>query len=258
MLSIILDNIYVYFLVFVRIAGVILFNPLLSRRNIPSMAKVGLIMFSSFIIAPSAMISENFYTDSVSFIISIGKELLVGFIFAYVFNVFYYMIFTAGDLLDMQFGFSMAKVMDPGTNVQSAVTSNLLNMLFIAYIFATDTHHLLIRIVVFSYDVIPVGAGNIVIDSLPEFVFEMFVTAFMMIMHLTFPFIAVELVVEICLGIMMKLIPQIHVFIINMQLKIVISIIMLFILSEPIAAFLDNYISRMFEYMQNALYVIAG
>jgi flagellar biosynthesis protein FliR len=50
----------------VRIAGVILFNPLLSRRNIPSMAKVGLIMFSSFIIAPSAMISENFYTDSLN------------------------------------------------------------------------------------------------------------------------------------------------------------------------------------------------
>ncbi len=256
MLSIILDNLYVYMLVFVRIAGVILFNPLLLRRNIPAMAKSALILFSTIVIAPTATITEGLLTDSVSLIIAIGKELFLGFVFSYVFTVFYYMIFTAGDLLDMQFGFSMAKVMDPGSNVQVAVTSNLLNMLLIAYIFATNTHYLLIRIVLFSYDVIPVGAGNITIELIPEFIFEMFITAFSIIIHLTFPFIAVEFVVEICLGIMMKLIPQIHVFIINMQIKIIIAIVLLFILSEPIAGFLDNYLGKMFEYMQNALYVL--
>lgn len=258
MISIILDNLYVYILVFVRIGGIIAFNPLISRSNIPRIARVGLILLSSICIAPTAIMPADFHTDTISLILSIGRELFVGFILAYVFNVFYYMLFVAGDLLDMQFGFSMAKVMDPGTNVQSAITGNLLNMLFIGYVFATNTHLLLIRLAVYSYDIIPVGAGTIVIDSLPEFVFEMFTTAFMLAMRLTFPFIAVELIVELCLGIMMKLIPQIHVFVINMQLKIIISIVMLFLLAEPIAGFMDNYITIMFNYMQNVLHTIVN
>jgi flagellar biosynthetic protein FliR len=245
-------------LVFVRIAGIVFFNPIMSRSNVPRMAKTGLVLLSSILIAPITTVSPDFRADAVSLVISVGKELFVGFVLAYIFNVFYYMIFTAGDILDMQFGFSMAKVMDPGSNVQSAVTGNLVHIFFIGYIFATNTHALLIRLVVYSYSVIPVGAGNIVIESLPEFIFEMFNTAFLMIVHLAFPFVAVEFIVEMCLGIMMKLIPQIHVFVINMQLKIIISIVMLYLLAEPISGFMDNYISSMFSYMQNVLKLISG
>lgn len=258
MINIIIDNLYVYILVFVRIAGIIFFNPVMSRNNIPRMARVSLVLLSSIIIAPVTTVSSDFSADRISLVISIGKELFIGFILAYVFNVFYYMIFTAGEIMDMQFGFSMAKVMDPGSNVQAAITGNLFNIFFIGYIFATNTHALLIRLTVYTYDVIPVGAGNLVIDKLPEFVFEMFCTVFTLAMHLAFPFVAVELVVEMCLGIMMKLIPQIHVFVINMQLKILISIVMIYMLANPIAGFIDNYTSLMFEYMQNVLYTITG
>lgn len=258
MINILIDNLYVYVLVFVRIAGIISFNPIMSRNNIPNMARVGLIFFSTICIAPSAMIDSEFSVNTISLVVSIGRELLVGFVLAYVFNIFYYMLFAASDVLDMQFGFSMAKVMDPGTNVQTAVTGNILNFFFIGYLFATDTHRLLIRLIIFSYDVIPVGASSLVIDGLPEFAFEIFRTAFMLAMRLTFPFVAVELIVELSLGIMMKLIPQIHVFVINMQIKIVISLAMLYLLSGPIASFFDNYISLLFDYMQNALYLISG
>ncbi|MGN0605703.1 MAG: flagellar biosynthetic protein FliR [Oscillospiraceae bacterium] len=258
MVNILIDNLYVYVLVFVRIAGVISFNPIMARSNIPNMVRAAMIFFSTICIAPSAMLPENFTVSTISLVVSIGRELLVGFVLAYVFNVFYYMLFAASDLLDMQFGFSMAKVMDPGTSVQTAITGNILNIFFIGYLFATNTHRLLIRLIVFSYDVLPVGAASMVIDGLPDFAFEIFKTAFMLAMRLTFPFVAVEIIIELFLGVMMKLIPQIHIFIINMQIKIILSIVMLYLLSEPIAGFFDNYILLMFDYMQNALYLIAG
>lgn len=258
MLSILIDNLYVYLLVFVRIGGIIAFNPIMSRRNIPAMMRVALIFFSTICIAPSAMLSENFSVSTISLVVSVGRELFVGFVLAFVFSFFYYMLFAASDILDMQIGFSMAKVMDPNTNVQTAVTGSLLNFFFIAYLFATNTHLLLIRIMVFSYELIPVGAESIVIDQLPQFMFELFESAFMLAMRLTFPFIAVEFIIEMCLGIMMKLIPQIHVFVINMQIKILLAIVMLYLLSGPIAGFFDNYIALMFDNMQNALYLISG
>ena len=51
----------------------------------------------------------------------------------------------------------------------------------------------------------------------------------------------------------MKLSPQIHVFVIQMQGKIMLSLIMLFALALPITNFINNYIAKMFDSMNNAL-----
>ena len=41
-----------------------------------------------------------------------------------------------------------------------------------------------------------------------------------------------------------------------MQLKILVAVVMLLLLAEPIANFIDNYIGIMFDYMQNELYAL--
>ena len=48
----------------------------------------------------------------------------------------------------------------------------------------------------------------------------------------------------------MKLIPQIHVFVINMQMKVMLGFVLLLAFSGPIASFLDNYMRVMLENMQ--------
>ena len=61
----------------------------------------------------------------------------------------------------MNFGFAMAKIFDPATNIQSAFTANILNLLFILYFFATNSHLVLIELAVSSYDLFSVGAGGL-------------------------------------------------------------------------------------------------
>jgi len=56
----------------------------------------------------------------------------------------------------------------------------------------------------------------------------------------------------------MKLIPQIHIFVINMQFKILLAIVMLLILAKPITVFMENYIIKMFDYMNDALKVLSS
>ena len=58
---------------------------------------------------------------------------------------------------------------------------------------------------------------------------------------------------ELSLGILMKLIPQSHVFVIQMQGKILLALILLISLSIPMTRFIDNYIVKMFDSMNNAL-----
>ena len=168
------------------------------------------------------------------------------------------MLVFVGDILDMQFGLSMAKVMDPGTGVQSAFTGNLINLVYMAYFFATNSHLVLIKIAVDSYDIIPAGAAGINLSAAASFGITVFTSVFSVAVRLAFPFVAMEFILEIGMGVLMKLIPQIHIFVINMQFKILLAIVTLFILAKPITVFVENYIVIMFDYMKEALNVLVS
>lgn len=56
----------------------------------------------------------------------------------------------------------------------------------------------------------------------------------------------------------MKLIPQIHVFVINFQLKVFLSLVMLLTFAAPLSSFLDNYMNYMLECIQKVLWTFTG
>ncbi len=257
-LNLVLTNIDLYMLVFARMAGIILFNPLLSRNTIPAMLRTAIAGAITILITPMLSAPDNYSTGMLDFLLYFGKEIFIGFLLGYVFNIFYFMLITAGDILDMSFGFAMAKVFDPATNIQSAFTANIMNLLFILYFFATDSHLILIGIAVESYDLFSIGVGGLSLLSACEFAVNIFGSAFGLAMKLAFPFMAVEFILEVSMGILMKLIPQIHVFVIEFQFKIMLAIIMLFTLANPISVFINNYILIMFDYIHQALQAAAG
>lgn len=255
-LNILINNLNIYVLVFVRIAAIIAFNPVMTRNNIPGMVRTGIVFFSTLLLAPLVPVPRAF--DSFDLLFCVIREIAVGWLLGYIFNIFFYMLAFVGDILDMQFGLSMAKVMDPGTGVQSAFTGNLINLVFMAYFFVTNSHLVLIKIAVDSYEIIPAGAEGINLYAAASFGINIFTAVFSLAVRLAFPFVATEFILEVGMGILMKLIPQIHIFVINMQFKILLAIVMLFILAKPITVFIENYIIIMFDYMNEALKVLVS
>jgi flagellar biosynthetic protein FliR len=159
----------------------------------------------------------------------------------------------AADIMDTQFGLSMAKMMNPQTNIQTATTGNLLNVVFMLYFFTTNSHLILINTAVGSYEAVPAGLSAIDIMGSCGFVIDLFTSVFLLALRLALPYVAAEFVLELSLGILMKLIPQIHVFVIQMQGKIILGLILLLALSIPMTNFIDNYITKMLDSMNQAL-----
>ena len=251
-LNIVIDNLHVYIFVFIRLAAIIIFNPLFSRTNITSWAKVGLIGCLTLIITPLVPVSE-FENNVIDFALCVGRELFVGLCLSFVFNIYYYMLMFAADIMDTQFGFSMAKVMDPQTRIQSAVIGNLMTIMFVLYFFVTNSHLVLINTAVRSFDVVSAGGVGINVQGGCSFLIDLFSSVCILALRLALPFVAAEFVLEICMGLLMKLIPQIHVFVIQMQGKILLGILLLMALAVPMTNFIDNYIVKMFDSMQKAL-----
>lgn len=252
MLRSIIMNSPAWLLTFARMGGMIGLNPLFNRRNLPAPVRAGLIFALTALLAPGVTVEAALAENSVALAAAMLGELFVGFVCGYIFQVFYYMLFFAGDLMDTHFGMSMAKVFDPGTNIQMSVSGNLLNILFVLYILVSDSHLLLIRIFADSLEILPPGTMQFSQAS-AEFFVDLFVAGFQMALQLVLPFMAAEFVLEMAMGILMKLIPQIHIFVINIQFKMLLGLVLLLGFAAPISSFLDNFMRIMLENLQHGI-----
>ena len=241
-----------YLLVFCRMAGVVLFNPLLSRKNIPTQFTVALSLGLALLIAPGVASTMGPMDEPLALLGAVGAELLVGFVWGLVFQIFYYLLFMAGDAIDLGLGLSMAKVFDRNTNIQMSLSGNLFNLMFILFLFTSNSHLALIRLAASSYDI--VGIGGAVLDvKLSGFVVDIFLQALLLAIRLCLPFLAATFTVEVTMGVLMKLVPQINVFSIHFQAKVIMGLILLYVFTVPVSGFIDNYIAIMFKQMENAL-----
>jgi flagellar biosynthetic protein FliR len=249
------SQLLIYIMVFCRMAGILLFNPLLARRNVPVQLTMSLCLGLSLLISPALPEPAPLAEGALSLVLAVGAELVVGLIWGLIFQTFYYMLFMAGDVIDMSLGLSMAKVLDRNANIQMSLSGNLFTLIFVLFLFTTNSHLALIRLAAASYEII--GLGGVVLGtSLSLFMIEMFLQSFSLAIRLALPFLAASFTVEVTMGILMKLVPQINVFSIHFQIKVILGLLLLFAFAVPVSGFVDNYITIIFQQMEQALGVM--
>ena len=151
-------NRFMFFtLVLMRISGMILFNPILGRRNVPAVVKAGMIMALTIIVS-------SFYNGTIeqpNTILEYGvlllKECAIGYIAGFVISLFLYIIILAGEFIDMQLGLSMAKVYDSQSNASISMSATLYNILYMLAFFALNGHIALLHAILTSSEVVPYG-----------------------------------------------------------------------------------------------------
>lgn len=248
-MEIAVSNTIVYGLVFTRLITSIALNPIFSRRNMPMRIRLGFVLVLTLLIAPLVNTQGITELSEIRFILYLFKEALIGFVFGYLTQLFQFMLFFVGDLLDFHFGLSMAKIFDPSTTMQVSSVGNYLQVIFVVMFFMSGSHLHLIRLIVMSFEYMPLFEGINVL-AISSYVMDAFLDVFMIALKLALPFIFVQFVVEMAMGVLMTLIPQIHVFVINIQLKILVGIILLIVMLQPITHFIDEYIGTMIKAIQ--------
>jgi flagellar biosynthetic protein FliR len=61
------------------------------------------------------------------------------------------------------------------------------------------------------------------------------------------PIIVIEILSEVAIGIMMRVVPQINIFAINFQVKIIVGMLMIFLLFAPMSDLIDRVWRSMFD-----------
>ena len=239
-------------LIMMRMSGMILFNPLLGRRNIPMTVKSGIILALTVAIYLASVESAFEITNTLQFGFFLMKEFAVGYVIGYAMELFFFAITFGGYVIDFQLGLTMATVYDPQSNSQIAVTGSVLQTWFVLLFFAVDGHLALMKILITSGEVVPYG-GIVITQGLADRMIEIFLQCAELGIRLSLPILAAEFLVQVGIGIMNKVVPQISIFVINIQLKIIVGLGLLAILFSPIGSHLNRILSEMMKTVQGIL-----
>ncbi len=238
-------------LVVMRMSGAILFNPVFGRSNLPSSAKAALIFMLSLLLYlgkdPSSVKQPS---SMLEYGVMLLTELLVGFILGFVMELAFLTVRFATTVIDHAMGLSMAQVYDPQTQTQVSVTSNLYYGFLVLLFFATDGHLWVIRLFFETARIIPFGEVHLTQQLCWEMVL-LFQQSIIMGLQFAFPLLAMEMVTEAAVGILMRMIPQINVFVVNFQVKIIIGILMLLYLFSPMSEQLYTILEHMYQSMES-------
>ena len=242
----ILGNADYFILILCRVGGLVFASPIFGRVNIPSLAKIGFIAAISYLfftVFPQT--ADIQYTTMLGFTLFIAGELLLGVALAFVTNIFFSLTaFTAGQLIDMQIGFGIVNVFDIQNNTQIPMMGNVLNIMLLIMFFAVGGHLRLIEMIFLTVERLPIGALTFS-PYIGLTAAEIFMRAFMLGVMMALPILASGLTLEICFGTMMRAVPQIHMFVVGIPLKMLVGI-MIFTVTLPVFA---GFSSRIFDEM---------
>lgn len=246
-----------WLLILVRISCFVSIAPFFGTQNVPGRVKIGFSAFVAILIYGVVDKTAITYTGMFGYAVIVLKEGITGLLIGFAANICNSIILFAGNIIDMDIGLSMAMQFDPMTNSQVTITGNLYQYFILLLLIVTDMHHVILRALIDSYEVIPVN-GQIfdwgsLMSSMAGYMVDLFVIAFRIVL----PIFACIMILNCILGIMAKVAPQMNMFAVGMQMKILVgfSVLLLTVSLLPgIADFIFTEMRRMMVSMIEGMY----
>ena len=148
---------------------------------------------------------------------------------------------VGGRLLDLQMGFGVATLFDPGTRSQVPLLGLLLQMTGIAAFLAVDGHHMLLRALALSLRTAPLGASPL--GLAPAVLLHQFGLMFSLGMTLVSAAVFCVFLTDVGMSVVARVLPQANVFLLSIPVKIFAGLAVL-ALSAP---FMGPVLLRIFQ-----------
>jgi flagellar biosynthetic protein FliR len=250
-----IENFEFLLLIIVRITGFIFTAPFFSLSNVPFRVKTGLSIFLSLILFYTVPYSAPEYIGVIGFAVLIVKEALAGAIMGLFANIAYQIISFSGQIIDMDIGFSMVNEIDPVTSIQTTITANFYGYLVLLMMFISNLHHYFLRAIIDSLQIIELGKVNFnpnLYKLMIQFITDYFVIGFRIVL----PIFAAILVVNTILAILAKIAPQMNMFVIGIQLKIFVGLIVLAMIIALVPSVSDFIFRKMKEMLLESIQLL--
>lgn len=235
-------NLTLFLLVLSRWAGMIMLAPVFGARGVPGMVKLGFAVSITVILYPLVLAGNpQIPSELLPYLGILIKEVLTGLVIGFVIYALTAVLEGAGQLIDLQMGFTMGASIDPVYGMQSPMMGNFQMVLATMLLLATNAHHYLIAAMVKSYTYVPLNPG-----SLPhgiEFYIYLVRDVFSLSIQLALPVFGAMVLADLGVGLLARTVPQLNIFAVIFPVKIIFGFILL-ILAIP---FFGDSVTMLFD-----------
>jgi flagellar biosynthetic protein FliR len=204
---------------FLRILAVFSSAPIFSSRSVPVRTRVGL----AFIVAVCAQagLPEQpliGLTDPMAFQVVL-QQVVIGVAIGLAVRIVFASVELAGELIGLQMGLNFAGFFDPSTNSQTSTVGRFFGNMTMLLFVVLGGHLMLLQVVVASFETFPVG-GN-AFESINRLrLHELGAVMFRYGLWIALPMIGMLLFINIVLGFVSRIAPQMNAFAIGFPLTL--------------------------------------
>ncbi|MBK5240417.1 fused FliR family export protein/FlhB family type III secretion system protein [Clostridium sp.] len=213
-----------FIMVLLRISGFFMSTPVFFPKYSPPMVKVGFCVMFTFLILPGVNYENvNLINNNETLIIFFISEVITGLTLGYITKFCFFSAQMAGQLMDFQVGFSMMSIFDPVSNENVTLFGRLLYWTSIVMFFVVDGHHMLIRAIIESFNVVKIGKF-ILLQETAMMMVKVFIQFFTLGLKIAIPIILIIIITDLSMGLVSRTVPSLNIIILGMPIKILVGL----------------------------------
>lgn len=229
-----------WLLILMRVAPIIFMMPVFHSRNIPARVKAGLTLIISLALLPTVKIETGLFpSEPLSFGFFAFSEVMIGFLLGFSVRLIFAGLQMAGEIAAFQMGFGMARVMDPQSGSESTVVTEFYYLIGLLLFLAVDGHHWFFKALSQSFHLLAPGEFQ-PREGLVQHFFHLSGRMFVLAIKIAAPILAIMILVQIALGIIARMIPQVNLLMSSFPLTIGLGLIFLGLSMDVIWPILKN------------------
>jgi flagellar biosynthesis protein FliR len=210
----------VFCFILARLAGIFIQAPLFNTRSIATSGKVALAVWLALLLWFVTPVSPALPNSFLLFVLVLIAEIFFGFTIGLICNVTFVALQSAGEIIDMQMGLSVAQSLDPVFGSVISIIGRLIGFVSLVMFITVDGHHLLLSAFHQSFVALPAGrvanfgSGALVLQTM-----NLGSILWMTAIKLAAPIVLLIFLVDFSFGIVSRVAPQVNVFMLGFQVK---------------------------------------
>ncbi len=225
-----MDELEYFMLIFCRVSCLIYVVPFFSMNNTPRRVRVGLSFVVTLLLYYSIQDRPVLAYDTLlGYAVLVLKEAITGLLMGFACNICTTVVGFAGRIIDMETGLSMASLMDPTTKENMSITGMIYNYAVTLILIITGIYEYILKALAESFTLIPIAGAVFRTDKLLDAMLKFMADYVLIAFRICLPMFAVMILLNALLGVLAKVAPQMNMFSVGMQLKVLVGLAMLFL-----------------------------
>lgn len=242
-----IEDLEYFLLILTRVSAFIFVAPIFGTNTVPRQIKIIVSLSISVLLYYTLEPVYPVYSTVMGYAFVVGREAITGILIGWGSQMCTNIAALAGRLIDMESGLSMVSEYDPATRQQVTISGILYNYIFLMMLIVSGMYEFIIRALADTFVLIPINGMVFNSDKLLlatiTFLTDFFVIGF----RISLPIFAVIMIMNTVFGVLAKIAPQLNMFAVGIQSKILISLTTMFItvgLMSSAASFIFEEIKK--------------